>query len=216
MDQSGLATMEGGMRIWHFVLAVIAVIALVPWFFPEVADRTIQEGICPIWSSEVCEQQQEGSNAQDDQNVPPWERDGHRPVTPASSLPRTEPTSPQVTPAAEQRTEQPELVPANAPVSEGGVDPWGRHYDALVEVTTPSQVHTCGFVLVTRGFSRRTPQTVIQSFSNAIIIRVCSVPRDQRIFPQGEVCEATPNWHEGAPYRREACYTFTPWANRTP
>jgi hypothetical protein len=207
MDQLDLVTMEGGMRTWHFLVGIIFVLLIVLFGFPDVVDST-REG---IFGGNTSNEEQTEHPA-GDQSVPPWEREGHEPVTPASSPPQTQPTSPQTAPVAEQ----PELASASAPVSEGGVDPWGRHYDALVEVTTPPEVHTCGFVLVTRGFSRRTPQQVHQSFTNAIITRVCSVPRDQRVFPQGETCEATPNWHEGALYQREACYTFTPWGNRTP
>lgn len=200
------------MRLWHFLVGTIIVLLVVLLGFPDVVDST-REGIFGDRSSS----EEQAEHPAGDQSVPPWEREGHESVTPPSSPPQTAQAPSQTAPETEQlRTPPSESVRASAPATEGGVDPWGRHYDALVEVTTPPQVHTCGFVLITRGFSRRTPQEVIQSFSNTIITRVCSVPRSERVFPQGEVCEATPNWHEGAPYRREACYTFTPWGNRTP
>lgn len=127
---------------------------------------------------------------------------------------QTSPYTPSET--REPYSQHPEVTRESVPVREGGVDPWGNRYDALVGVTTPPGVSVCGFVRITRGFFRSTPQEVIQSFSNVIITRVCSAPPSERVFPQGETCEATPNWHEGAPYRREACYTFTPWSNPTP
>ncbi len=207
MDQSGLATMEGGMRTLFILLAVIFVVGGVTFFYPDVMDRTIQEGVCPMVSLPICEERQEQANVQDDQNVPPWERDGHEPVTPASSPPRTEPTSPQVTPV----TEQPELVPVNAPVSEGGVDPWGVPYDELSSVPAEGPRTTCAFVHLVRGVRRDTPIEVRDAFVARVLTRICTPPPTERSFPEGVVCEPSLQRQDGTLHGSDFCYTARRW-----
>lgn len=195
--------MEGGMKnIFFWILISTAIVAVYVTVFQfELIDRSLNEGVCTRWTIPfVCNDAQE-THMSDEQSIPTWEREGHVPVTPALNPSQTERASSQTATVREQpRSQEPELVRASAPATDGGVDQWGRRYDALVQV--PPGVPLCGAMRISRGFSRETPEAVIQSFINTVITRICSVPPDQRVFPEGEVCEPVENW------RREACYTF--------
>ena len=188
--------MEGGMRLWHFLVGTIIVLLVVLLGFPDVVDST-REGIFGDRSSS----EEQAEHPAGDQSVPPWEREGHESVTPPSSPPQTAQAPSQTAPETEwSRTPEVRPVRASVPAGEGGVDQWGRRYDFLVQV--PPEVPLCGALLVSRGFSRETPMEVMQAFSNTVFTRICSVPPDRRVFPEGEVCESVPNWPH------EVCYTF--------